>query len=126
MVIGLSLLGGEKIGLGLVGGFSLANLPQGLSSASGMKDAGRSGGYIFGVWGGIALVSGIAAGLGNLAFGGLAPEVVAGILAFAAGGVLAMLAETMVPEAFQDSQSFTGLITVIGFLTAFLLFKTSS
>ena len=37
MVIGLSLLGGEKIGLGLVGGFFLANLPQGLSSASGMK-----------------------------------------------------------------------------------------
>ena len=72
------------------------------------------------------MVSGIAAGLGNLAFGGLAPEVVAGILAFAAGGVLAMLAETMVPEAFQDSQPFIGLITVVAFLTAFLLIKATS
>lgn len=126
MVIGLSLLGGEKIGLGVVAGFFLANVPQGLSSVSGMKDAGRSGRYIFGVWVGITLLSGVAAGLGNLAFGGFAPEVVAGILAFAAGGVLAMLAETMVPEAFQDCQSFTGLITVVGFLTAFLLIKSSS
>ncbi len=125
IVIGIALLGGEKISFGLVAGFFLANVPQGLSSVSGMKDAGRSGGYIFGVWGGIVLVSGIAAGVGNLAFGGLAPEVIAGILAFAAGGVLAMLAETMVPEAFQDSQSFTGLITVVGFISAFLLIKAS-
>ena len=69
------------------------------------------------------MVSGIAAGLGNLAFGGLAPEVVAGILAFAA---LAMLAETMVPEAFQDSQPPIGLITVVVFPTAFLLIKATS
>ena len=126
IVIGLSLVGGEKIGMGLVAGFFLANVPQGLSSASGMKEAGRSAAYIFGVWGGIALISGASAALGYFAFGGLAPGLVAGTLAFAAGGVLAMLAETMVPEAFQDAQPFIGLITVVGFLTAFLLIKADA
>ena len=86
-----------------------------------MKQAAPSGAYTFSVWGGIALISGAAAALGNLALGGLAPTLIAGILAFAAGGVLAMLAETMVPEAFQDAQPFIGLTTVVGFLAAFLL-----
>mgnify|MGYP003610913108 CR=1 FL=1 len=45
------------------------------------------------------------------------------ILAFAAGAVLAMLAEAMIPEAFENAQPFIGLITVIGFLAAFLLLQ---
>ncbi|MGH7467380.1 MAG: ZIP family metal transporter [Longimicrobiales bacterium] len=48
LVIGLSLLGGEDSGIGLVVGFFLANVPQGLSSATGMKKAGRSNRYIGG------------------------------------------------------------------------------
>ncbi len=51
------------------------------------------------------------------------PAVPAAILASAAGGVLAMLAETMIPEAFEEAQPFIGLITVVGFLAAFLLIK---
>ncbi len=90
-----------------------------------MKDAGRSGGYIFGVWDGIALVSGIAAGSETWLSAGWRQRCSLGSSP-AAGGVLAMLAETMVPEAFQDSQSFTGLITALGFLTAFLLIKASA
>lgn len=126
IVIGLSLLGGGKISVGLVVGFFLANVPQGLSSAAGMKQAGRSAKYIFSVWGGIALISGVAATLGNFALGGLEPEMVAIILAFAAGAVLAMLAEAMIPEAFENAQHFIGSITVIGFLAAFLLVKTTA
>jgi ZIP family zinc transporter len=123
LVIGLSLLGGEKIGLALVAGFFLANVPQGLSSAAGMKKAGRSNRYIFSLWTGILLVSGMAAAAGYLLLGTAAPALPAAILAFAAGGVLAMLAESMVPEAFENAQPFIGLITVVGFLVAFLLIK---
>ncbi len=125
IVIGLSLLGGGKIGAGLVVGFFLANVPQGLSSAAGMKQADRSAKYIFSVWGGIALISGVAAALGNFALGGLEPEMVAIILAFAAGAVLAMLTEAMIPEAIEKAQAFIGSITVIGFLVAFLLVKAT-
>ena len=123
MVIGLSLLGGGKIGVGLVAGFFLANVPQGLSSASGMKKAGRSNSYIFLVWTGIMLVSGLAAALGAFSLGSAGTALPAVILAFAAGGVLAMLAESMIPEAFEDAQPFIGLITVLGFLAAFLIIK---
>lgn len=124
MVIGLSLLQGESVGIGLVAGFFLANVPQGLSSAAGMKQAGRSGAYIFTVWIGIAVISGLAATAGNFALQDAGPQMPAAILAFAAGGVLAMLAETMIPEAFENAQPFIGLVTVTGFLASFLLFQT--
>lgn len=126
LVIGLSLVGGGKIGIGLVAGFFLANVPQGLSSASGMKKAGRSTKYIVLVWTGIMLVSGLAAAFGNLSLGSTGPVLPAVILAFAAGGVLAMLAESMIPEAFENAQPFIGLITVIGFLAAFLIIKSEA
>lgn len=123
LVIGLSLGNGGRIGLGLVAGFFLANVPQGLSSASGMKKAGRSNKYIFSLWISIMLMSGVAAATGYLVLGSADPIIPATILAFAAGGVLAMLAESVIPESFADAQPFTGVITVVGFLVAFLIMK---
>ena len=124
LVIGLSLPGAGKVGLGLAAGFFLANVPQGLSSAAGMKRAGRSLRYIISVWVGIVLISGIAAAAGHLLRDTGATALPATILAFAAGGVLAMLAESMIPEAFAEAQPFIGLITVVGFLVAFLIIKS--
>jgi ZIP family zinc transporter len=126
LVIGLSVLGGEKIGPGLVAGFFLANVPQGLSSAMGMKKAGRSTRYIMGLWLGVVLAGGAAASAGYLLLGNATPAVPATILAFAAGGVLAMLAESVFPESFENAGPFTGLIMVSGFLVAFLLTKTGT
>ena len=123
LVIGLSFVGGKGAGAVVLVGFFLANVPQGLSSTSGMKQAGRSPAYIFGIWGGIAALSGVAALLGYVLLGRFPPAAVATMTAFAAGGVLAMLAETMIPEAFEKAQHFIGVITVAGFLTAFLLAK---
>lgn len=123
LVIGLSMLGGGKIGLGIVAGFFLANIPQGLSSASGMKSAGRSRRYIYSIWIGIPVVIGLAGSSGNLLLGAASSHTTAGILAFAAGAVLAMLAEAMIPEAFEKAPPFIGLITVCGFLGAFLVVR---
>ena len=123
LVIGLSMLGGGKLAVGVVAGFFLANIPQGLSSASGMKLAGRSKRYIFTVWTGIPLITAAAAALGALVLGSVSPQIPAVILAFASGAVLAMLAEAMIPEAFEEAQPFIGLITVVGFLAAFLLLQ---
>jgi ZIP family zinc transporter len=126
IVIGVGLIGGDTIGKEILIAFFLANVPQGLSSVEGMKRAGRSTGYIFGVWTGIVLLSGFAALLGYTVFSGFSPEIVATMTAMAAGGLLAMLAETMIPEAFEKAQSFIGLITVTGFLAFFLLMKLGS
>ncbi len=123
LVIGLAAVSGDQIGVTVVLGFFLANIPQGLSSASGMKTAGRSRRYIYTIWLTIPLVVGIAAAVGALALASVTPEVPAAILAFAAGAVLAMLAEAMIPEAVHDAPPFIGLITVIGFLGAFMMLR---
>jgi ZIP family zinc transporter len=121
IVIGVSLLEGGKVSLVAVIAIFLSNLPEGLSSAAGMKKAGRTRSYIFGVWFGIALASGIAAAIGNVLFAGASPASIAGTTTFAAGAILAMLVDTMIPEAFAHAHDFAGLITVIGFLASFAL-----
>jgi len=121
IAIGVSLLAGEGVSAVAVIGVFLSNLPEGLSSASGMKRAGRSWRYIFGVWGGIAFLCGLASLLGYTAFARASGGVIAAITATAAGAILAMLADTMMPEASEGSQELTGMLTVFGFLLAFLL-----
>jgi zinc transporter, ZIP family len=123
LVIGLSLLAGEGVSRVAVIAVFVSNVPEGLASSAGMKRAGRGPAYIFGVWGGIALVSGLAAIAGYVAFEGAPPYVVAASTAVAAGAILAMLVDTMIPEAFETAHDFAGLITVLGFLMAFALSK---
>ena len=118
-MLGVGLLGGGGVSVAVVAAVVISNVPEGLSSVAGMKQAGRSAGYVFGVWGGIAVVSGVAAALGYLALGSASPAVVAGITALAAGAILTMVADTMIPEAFERTQLYTGLVTTMGFLVAF-------
>lgn len=120
LVIGMSVAGGGAISLAVIAGFFLANVPQGLSSTSGMKQAGRSRRYVYTIWIGIPLLIGIAASAGNFLLGSASAQEPA-ILLFAAGAVLAMLAEAMIPEAFENAPPFIGLITVLGFLAAYLI-----
>lgn len=119
VVLGLSLLGGGGIGVPVLAAIVISNLPEGLSSAAGMKRSGRSARYVFGVWVGVAVASGLAGLLGVLLLQGAPAAVVAAMTAVAAGAILAMVADTMVPEAFERAHVFTGLIVVLGFLTAF-------
>lgn len=123
IVIGLSLLGGAGVSMVAVIAIFLSNIPEGLSSSAGMKKAGRSVGYVFGVWGGIAVLSRVAALLGYTLFGHYSQSIVAATMATAAGAILAMLADTMIPEAFEQAHDFAGIITVAGFLCAFMLSK---
>ena len=121
VVLGLGLVGGGSVSLSVLAAVFISNVPEGLSSAAGMKRSGRSARYVFGVWGGIAVASGLSALLGYAALGGASPEAVAVITAVAAGAILTMIADTMIPEAFEDTHAWTGLITTVGFLTAFAI-----
>lgn len=123
IVIGLSMLAGGAVSTVAVAAIFLSNIPEGLSSAAGMKKAGRSVAYVFGVWAGIAIISAIAALLGYAVFRDFSAEVVAATTATAAGAILAMLADTMIPEAFEQAHNLAGLITVAGFLVSFVLSK---
>jgi ZIP family zinc transporter len=119
VVLGLSLLGGHGIGSGVLVAIFISNLPEGLSSAAGMKRSGRGAAYVFGVWVGIAVASGLAGLLGCLLLQGSSPAVIAVITAIAAGAILAMVADTMIPEAFATTHLYTGLITTLGFIVSF-------
>lgn len=121
VVIGASLLAGGPVSLVTVIAVFLSNVPEGLSSAAGMRQAGRTRRYVFGLWTAIALISGAASLAGYTLLGGAPPEVLATITALAAGAILAMITDTMVPEAFADAHLLVGLITVLGFLVAFAL-----
>lgn len=123
IVIGVSMIGGGAVSWVAVVAIFLSNIPEGLSSSAGMKKAKRSARYIFGVWASIAAVSGLAALVGYAVFSHFSGEVIAATTAVAAGAILAMLADTMMPEAFEEAHDLAGLITVAGFLAAFILTK---
>lgn len=119
--VGISLLGGGEISAALVVAVFLSNVPEGLSSASGMKRAGKSTRHILALWATVTIVSAIAALLGYLFLDGASENFVAAIQAFAAGAILTMLASTMMPEAYEEGGEVIGLVTTVGFLLAFIL-----
>lgn len=69
------------------------------------------------------MVSGLASYCGYAIFKNFSPDVIAATVAVAAGAILAMLSDTMMPEAFEEGHDFIGVITVLGFLAAFILTK---
>ena len=121
VAIGLSLLGGQGVGAAVVAAVFLSNVPESLSAATGLQKAGHSARWILGLWCAVALVSALAAALGFAFLGGVSPNVIAGIESFAAGAILTMLADTMMPEAFEHGGAIVGLVTVLGFASAFIL-----
>jgi ZIP family zinc transporter len=121
VVLGLSLLGGNGIGVPVLAAIFISNLPEGLSSAAGMKHNGRSARYVFGVWIAVAVASGVAGLLGCLFLRDASAESIAVITALAAGAILTMVADTMIPEAFERTHLYAGLIATLGFLTAFTI-----
>jgi ZIP family zinc transporter len=120
-VIGVGLLNGGAVSAVTVAAVFISNIPEGLSSAAGMRKAGRGKGYVFGVWGAIAAASALSAVLGYAVVGGFSTAVIAAVTAVAAGAILAMIADTMIPEAFQEAHLAIGLVTVGGFLVSFAL-----
>lgn len=123
IAIGVSLIKGSSVGIAMIAAIFLSNLPEGLSSTAGMKKAGRPMLYVFCVWIGIALISGVASLVGNAVFSHLPDSYVAFTLAAAAGAILDMISDTMIPEAFEIVHNLIGIIAVLGFLLAFLLTK---
>jgi len=121
LIIGAAVAGGSKDlpPIALIGAFALANFAEGLSSAAGMRDAGRSRRYVILLWMGATLLSAAAAILGFALFSGGGVE--RGWLeAFAAGALIALVVETMAPEAVHEHPSFAGLLAMLGFAVLLL------
>ena len=124
VVLGLETTRIGAPGAGLLAAFALGNFAEALSSASGMRIAGRTRRYVFGLWGVAALVVALLAGL-TASLSASAPQGLGSVCnAFAAGALIAMVVETMIPEATTDSSPFNGVITVLGFLVILVLLGT--
>ena len=116
VIIGASVASGAGAlpPMALIVAFALANFAEGLSSAAGMRDAGRSRRYVLTVWIGATLVSAAAAVLGFALLSGASPQ--RGWLeAFAAGALIALVVETMAPEAVAGQPGLAGLLAMLGF-----------
>lgn len=116
VVIGASLLPGSGIAAGTVAVIVLSNVAEGLSSAAGMRRAGRGPGYVFALWAGIAMLTAVAAVAGNLLLRGASDATLAVAYGLAAGAILAMVVDTMIPEAFETTHEYAGLVTAAGFI----------
>ncbi|MFH1736555.1 MAG: ZIP family zinc transporter [Actinomycetota bacterium] len=119
--IGVGLAAGQGFGLVMLVAVFLSNFPEGISGALGMKQAGKTPGYIMAVWSSVVLTAGISSVLGYQFLAKAAPDIMAASLAIAAGAILAMLADTMMPEAFEEGGRLVALVTVLGFLAAFIV-----
>ena len=119
--IGVSLLGGGEVGIAMVAAVFLSNVPESMSASAGLKRAGRTTGQILRLWLVVMLASGLAAGAGYVLLQNASPALVAGIQTFAAGAIITMLADTMMPEATEHAGRLVGLLTMLGFALAFLL-----
>ncbi|MCA0447068.1 MAG: cyclic nucleotide-binding domain-containing protein [Bacteroidetes bacterium] len=122
LVIGSSIIH-SSISFSLLAGLFLSNYPEALSSSAGMKHQGYSFNRIFWMWMSLCIITGLGAYVGNIFFIGAPPTLFAVIEGLAAGAMLTMIAETMLPEAFEKGGSITGIATLMGFLAA-IFFKT--
>lgn len=121
VALGLGLVAGASVNPTMLIAIFVSNIPEGLASSADMKASGRSGRSIFALWGSIVLASGLAAFIGAIALEGMPAEVLAFTTAVAAGGILTMIADTMIPEAYAVDHDYTGLLVTAGFLSAFSL-----
>jgi ZIP family zinc transporter len=115
VTIGLSLLAGESVSAAMLVAVFLSNLPESMAATTGFERSGRSRRWTIGLWLLIVVVSALSSLAGYALFDTASDLVVAGMLAFAAGAVLTMLADTMMPEAFAYGGKAVGLLTTLGF-----------
>jgi len=121
MVIGLTIFKGGAVGAAYLIAVFISNLPESISSTSGLVASGWEKSRVLWMWIGIAIVSGLASLAGYALFQESSPDVVAFVLAFAAGAILTMLANTMMPEAYEHGGKWVGVATTIGFAVAFTI-----
>ena len=118
LVLGINLATGGGVGVALLVAIFVSNLPEAMGSAEQMREAGRPRATILRLWLAVAAICTVASGLGYLAAEAVSDEARAGIDGFAAGALLVMLIDSMIPDARKEAGRAAGLVTVLGFALA--------
>lgn len=121
IILGMGLVFGGAINLAFLAAVFISNLPEGVAGSLNLEAAGRSRQTILRMWIGLVVISAASAGLGYAAASWLPGATGRYAQAFAAGAMLTMLADAMMPEAFEHGGRLVGLATVMGFLAAAML-----
>jgi zinc transporter, ZIP family len=117
-VLGIGLAGGEGVSVALLVAVFVSNLPEAIGSSSDMAAAGKSRRSVFLLWAAVAVLCALAT-LGGYVLADVAGSALqAGINGFAAGALLVMLVDSMIPEANTKAKDWAGLATVLGFALA--------
>lgn len=120
LVLGVTLRAGGP-DLVLVVALALSNLPEALSGTSGMRLASRSSTYVLSLWSGIAFGTATTTALAFCLLSELGADGTAILKAYGAGALIAMAAETMIPEAFHNGPRYSGVLAASGFAALILL-----
>jgi ZIP family zinc transporter len=118
MVLGIGIAGGEGVGVGLLVAIFVSNLPEAIGSSTEMRAAGRSPSAIRRLWVLVALICVAATVVGYAVADTVSGNANAAVDGFAAGALLVMLIDSMIPEAVRKGGDVSGLVTVLGFAVA--------
>jgi ZIP family zinc transporter len=118
LVLGIGLAAGEGVSVGLLGAIFVSNLPEAIGASSGMQAAGRSRATIRRLWLGITVILAATTVAGFAIADTASNELLGGITGFAAGALIVMLVDSMIPEATRQAGRTTGLVTTLGFALA--------
>jgi zinc transporter, ZIP family len=118
LVLGIGLAAGDGVSVALLGAIFVSNLPEAIGSASAMESAGTARSRILRLWIAVAVVCALASVVGYAIADLTSSNLQAAIQAFAAGALLVMLIDSMIPEAVASSGRTAGLLTTLGFALA--------
>jgi ZIP family zinc transporter len=121
IILGMSLALGGAVNMAFLAAVFVSNLPEGVAGTINLEAAGRSRSRVFWMWAMLVVLSAACAGLGYLIIRWLPAADGRYSQAFAAGAMLTMIADAMMPEAFEHGGKLVGLFTVLGFLVAAIL-----
>jgi ZIP family zinc transporter len=121
LILGMGFALGGTVNLAFLVAVFVSNLPEGLAGTLSLEASGRSHRQVFWMWFILVIVSAVCAGLGYLLIHWLPGANGQYVQAFAAGAMLTMIADAMMPEAFEHGGKRVGLYTVFGFLVAAIL-----
>lgn len=124
IVLGLTLVGGGAPSVAVLVAIFVSNVPESVAASTRMRADGRSPAWIVGIWTAVALTSAAAAAIGYALLSGASGEHIAFMNAFAAGAILVLLADELLPQAHGERDKLVGVMTAAGFaLAAFLSFS---